>query len=371
MFLQGCEFREPRCFSIREAGGIFSLEKAIAPAHSKEVESKPNWTREDLLALGRSYQGAAVLAAAAELDLFDALQSASRMAVDLARSLRCNLRGLTVLLDALTSLGLLRKSGEMYSLSSGLAGFLTSDGKDSVLAMAQHQANCMRRWAELARVIRSGRPAKVHPSVRGRARDQQSFIAAMDNISAPNAAHVIRAVQPLEFAHLLDVGGASGTWTIAFLRACPSARATIFDLPPVIPMARRRLAAAGLTRRVKLVGGDFMRDVLPAGADLAWVSAIIHQNSRAQNRALFGKVFRALIPGGRIAIRDIVMEEGHTRPMPGALFAVNMLVATAGGGTFTLGELREDLKHSGFEDVTVSRRDEGMNSVVVARKPSI
>jgi predicted O-methyltransferase YrrM len=140
-------------------------------------------------------------------------------------------------------------------------------------------------------------------------------------------------------------------------------------MPHVIPMARRRLAAAGLAKRVKLVAGDFTRDALPAGADLAWVSAIVHQNSRAQNRALFSKVIAALTPGGRIAIRDILMEEDRTRPVAGALFAVNMLVATEAGGTFTLAELREDLMAEGFAAVALARPDEAMNAIVVARKP--
>ena len=103
------------------------------------------------------------------------------------------------------------------------------------------------------------------PGVRGEAGDQEAFIGAMHNVSAPNADQVIRAVQPLQFQHLLDIGGASGTWTIAFLRACPSAQATLFDLPHVIPMARRRLAAAGLDQRVKLVAGDFTTRCLAAG----------------------------------------------------------------------------------------------------------
>ena len=173
----------------------------------------------------------------------------------------------------------------------------------------------------------------------------------MHNISAPNAGKVIRAVQPLQFQHLLDIGGASGTWTIAFLRACPSARATLFDLPHVIPMARRRLAAAGWISASSSSRAISCAIALPAGADLAWVSAIVHQNSRAQNRALFAKVFAALAPGGRIAIRDILMEEDRTRPVAGALFAINMLVATEGGGTFTFAELREDLEAAGFAEV--------------------
>jgi predicted O-methyltransferase YrrM len=167
----------------------------------------------------------------------------------------------------------------------------------------------------------------------------------------------------------LDIGGASGTWTIAFLRACPSAQATLFDLPHVIAMARQRLSAAGLEKRVRLVPGNFTLDALPRGADLAWVSAIVHQNSRVQNRALFAKVLAALVPGGRIAIRDILMEEDRTRPVAGALFAINMLVATEGGSTFTFAELRKDLEAAGFAEARVVRHDEAMNGILVATKP--
>jgi predicted O-methyltransferase YrrM len=327
------------------------------------------WTAEEILALGRSYQGAAVLAAAADLDLFSALNPAPLAAAELARILQCDLRALTILLDALVALRLLEKSGSHYVLPDGLKAFLTPDGVQSILAMAQHQGHCLRNWAQLGRVVKTGRPAECMPGVRGKEGDQEAFIGAMHNLAAPNADQIIRAVEPLQFRHLLDIGGASGTWTIAFLRTCPSAQATLFDLPHVLPMARRRLAGAGLDQRVELVAGDFMTDALPPGADLAWVSAIVHQNSRTQNRALFAAVFRALTPGGRIAIRDILMEEDRTRPVAGALFAVNMLVATEGGGTFTFAELREDLVAAGFAEVALARQDEAMNAIVVARKP--
>lgn len=327
------------------------------------------WSADDLLALGRSYQDAAVLAAAADLNLFDALVSRPMETTALARKLKCDPRGLGILLDALASRRLLRKSGGRYALASGLDAFLTTYGARSVLAMAQHQANCLRRWAQLAVVVKTGRPAKRVASVRGTAGDQASFIGAMHNVSAPLAGKVIQSLRPLRFKHLLDIGGASGTWTMAFLKACPGARATLFDLPEVIPMARRRLRSAGLVRRVRLMPGNFETDPLPGGADFAWVSAIVHQNSRAQNRVLFEKVFTALTPGGRIAIRDIVMEPDRTRPPAGALFAVNMLVSTAAGGTFTLNELREDLEAAGFEKPVLLRKDEAMNSIIAASKP--
>lgn len=331
---------------------------------------KSGWTFEGLLDLGRAYQGAAVLAAAADLGLFDALDSRPKTAAELARRLRCNLRGLSTLLDALAALRLLRKTGTRFSLAAGVGEFLTAGGRQSQLAMAQHQANCLRRWAQLAVVVKSGRPARRSPSVRGEKGDLAAFIGAMHNIAAPNADRVIRSVRPKAFRHLLDLGGASGTWTAAFLRSCPAARATLFDLPPVIPLARRRLTDAKLINRVELAAGDFMKDRLPAGADLAWVSAIVHQNSRAQNRVLFRKIFRALLPGGRIVIRDFVMSRERELPAAGALFAINMLVATSGGGTFTFAELREDLAHAGFAAARLLRQDGTMNSLVSAVKPA-
>jgi precorrin-6B methylase 2 len=217
-------------------------------------------------------------------------------------------------------------------------------------------------------VTQTGKRADCGPSIRGEAADQADFIGAMHNISGPIAAEVIAKLRPLKFDHLLDIGGASGTWTIAFLRAVPEARATLFDLPPVISIAEQRFAEAGLGDRVALVPGDFYTDELPDGADIAWLGAICHQNSREQNRALFAKIHKALKGGGAVVIRDVVMDPSHTSPEGGALFAVNMLVATEGGGTYTFDEYRQDLSDAGFGEVILVHRDEFMNSLIRAEK---
>jgi len=335
--------------------------------HVKPMLITPS-TAEDVLQRIRQFQPACVLAAAADLELFDRLAGRPQSAAALARRLGAGARGTAVLLDALTALGWLEKRRGRYAVPPGVAPLLTTAGPRSVLAMVQHQANCLRRWAQLARTVKTGRPADRRPSVRGAAADLAAFIGAMDNISAPVADQVIAPLRRLPFRRLLDVGGASGTWTAAFLRLRPGATATLFDLPAVIPLARRRLRSAGCLHRVTLVKGDFEHDALPAGADLAWVSAIIHQNSRAQNRRLFARIQRALVPGGRIAIRDIIMDPDRTAPAAGALFAVNMLVGTPAGGTYTLAEVAADLAAAGFADVRLLRRDEGMHSLVVARR---
>ncbi|MHC4224774.1 MAG: methyltransferase [Planctomycetota bacterium] len=326
------------------------------------------WSAEEILKLARGYQGACVLAAAVDLDLFEALGEDKVDVRGIASRIHGDLRGTTILLDALAALDLLAKNEDHYSVPPSLRPLLVPGKSRSVLAMAQHQANCLRRWARLAETVRAGRSPEGTPSVRGEEGDREAFIEAMDVINRDSAEWLIGEIMPVPFTHVLDVGGGSGTWTIAWLSANPGARATLFDLPEVIPAAEQRISGAGLGDRTQIIPGDFYVDPLPKGADLAWVSAIVHQNSRAQNRDLFAKAHAALEPGGRILIRDIVMDESRTSPAGGALFAVNMLVGTSGGGTFTFAELKEDLEASGFETVAQLREDEWMHAVVSARK---
>ena len=94
----------------------------------------------------------------------------------------------------------------------------------------------------------------------------------MHSVSQMFADDLVAQLGPLRFRHLLDVGGASGTWTLAFLRAVPGAKATIFDLPDAIDQARERVKNSEFSPRITLVSGDFYSDDLPKDADFAWVS---------------------------------------------------------------------------------------------------
>lgn len=328
------------------------------------------WTGEQVLEMAWSFQAACVLAAGAELGLFDALAAGRVGAEELASRLGADAAAVAKLADALTAMELLRKDGGRYALAPGVAELLTETGSASVLAMVRHLANCQRSWSQLALVTKTGRPAERAASIRGADADQAAFIEAMNEISLPLAPKLVAALGPPRFRHLLDLGGGPGTWTIAFLRAAAGAKATLFDRPEAIPIARRHVADAGLTDRVTFVGGDFQADEhLPAGADLAWVSAIVHQNSRRENRELLAKVREALAAGGRVMIRDVVMDESRTSPAAGAMFAINMLVNTPAGGTYTFGELGEDLLAAGFTNPVLLHRGQFMDSVIRATKP--
>jgi hypothetical protein len=321
-----------------------------------------------ILEMAGGFRAGCVLGAAAELDLFSVLGGGAMSADELAGRLKTDLRATVILLDALAGLSLLEKEQRTYRVPPALLPFLIADSPQTVLPMIRHQMTLVRSWSQLARVAKEGEPAVRQASIGGAEADRAAFIGAMHSISAPIANDLVARLGPPQFRHLLDVGGASGTWTLAFLRAVPGSRATIFDMPDAIGQARARIAQSGMGDRVALAAGDFYTDELPAGADLAWVSAIAHQHSREHNRELFAKTAAALVPGGRILIRDIVMEPDRTRPVDGALFAVNMLVNTVSGGTFTFDEFADDLRAAGFHNPRLVIKDEWMNSVVESRK---
>lgn len=329
------------------------------------------WTAESVLSLASDYRAACVLSAAVDLRVFELLVGKTPTAEEVASAIDGDERGTTILLDTLAALDLLVKRGDRYESAEGLDTLLGGHEPGSVLAMARHHGSCLRRWTQLAEVVRTGHPVPRIASVQGKDADEFAFIEAMDNVSAPMASVVFEDLGDLDFSCVLDIGGGSGTWTAELLRRHPSSRAILFDLPHVMPWARRRLEREGLADRVELVPGDFETDPLPQGADLAWLSAIAHQNSREQNRRLFEAIRDAIEPGGRLLVRDVVLDPSRTSPTFGALFAVNMLVATEGGNTFTLDEYRKDLESAGFEEVRLLRSDPLMNAVVVARRSAV
>ena len=325
-------------------------------------------TAQEILDLARLYQPACVLTAAAVLDVFSLLHAKPMTAEALAGKLGTDLRATAILLDALAALKLLIKQGEQYSVPEDAAELLTEQSAENVLPMIRHMANAIRRWAELPKIVQTGKCPELTPSIRGADADMEAFIGGMNDISRPVAAGIMDKINPLRFRHMLDIGGGPGTWTIAFLHAADEAKATLFDLPAVIPIAGQQFAEAGLTDRVNLTGGDYNTDALPKGADLAWLGAICHQNSRRENRDLFARVHTVLTDDSVIVIRDVIMDCSRTSPPAGALFAINMLVATEAGGTYTFDEYRDDLRAAGFDEVTLVHRDEFMNSLIRAGK---
>jgi predicted O-methyltransferase YrrM len=324
---------------------------------------------EEILRLARNFMESRILLTGAELNIFSILSQAPLTAQEVSSRIGADLRALTILLDALTAMGLLVKQNETYRCSPSLIPFLSEDDPCSVLPMVLHAAHLWHRWSHFTDVVKRTKDSEDTINPSRNADEMRAFIGAMHVVAEPRAQEIVAAVKPGGAKFLLDVGGASGTYTIAFLQADPEMRATLFDQPEVIEMARERLDKAGMLTRVSLVSGDFYDDEFPHGHDLAFVSAIIHQNSLEQNEDLYKKIFRSLNRGGRIVIRDHVMDPDRIYPKDGAIFAVNMLLGTSGGGTYTFEEIKTDLSQAGFTGIRLIRKGEHMDALVEAFKP--
>jgi len=322
-------------------------------------------TPQSILDLAHHFTESRILLTGAELDLFTLLTPSRLSAREIAEKIKGDLRATTILLDALAAMDLLTKGGERYFCPPPLSRLLSKSSPDSVLPMVLHMNHLWERWSGLTGTVSPGfSPAEGGLSTGEKEDELRAFIGAMHSVGAGLAPAIVASIHPPDSGGLLDVGGGSGTYTIAFLQAAPGMKATLFDRPEVIEMARERLREAGLLERVALAAGDFSRDELPPGHDLALLSAIIHQNSPEENSDLYRKVFRSLRPGGRIVIRDHVMEPDRTRPRDGALFAVNMLMGTRGGNTYTFEEIRSGLEGAGFVRIRLLQKGEHMDGLV-------
>jgi predicted nicotinamide N-methyase len=327
------------------------------------------WDREKLLDLSRTFQKCRILLTAVELNLFDILAKGYQTVEELCTSHGFSPRGLRILLDALASQGLVSRSlDEKYGLEESLSRLLTKDGEDSVLPMILHAVSMWQSWSKLTEIVRTG----VNPNVMGiRSRsteDMEAFIGAMHVIGLKMADSIAESLDLTRFKRMLDIGGASGTYVMAFLKRAPHMTATIFDLPNVVQMAQKRLDKEAYSHRVELAGGDYTSHDLPRGHDLVVLSAIIHSNGREGNRDLFRKIFQALEPGGALLVRDYVMDQTRTFPPNGAIFAVNMLAATSDGNSYTFEEIREDMQKAGFSNISMIRDGQNMDQLVIAEK---
>jgi hypothetical protein len=329
---------------------------------------------EKLENAARCYEEMILLSAAAELDIFTPLTQRPHTVDELMVLCQTEQRATVAVLDALTALGYLSKTkdGEaQFQVVEEYRELLNINHPKTFVPMLRHRFTCLRNWEQLSTILKSGKPAEKRPSILGAAEDYRSFILAMNSVGisvAQEVADSLTKANLLNFKCLLDVGGASGTYTLAILERNPSAKAILFDRPAAVAEAKKRIGQTAFANQVEFVSGDFEKDLLPKGADFAWVSAIIHQFGRETTVALYRNIFQALESGGTIAVRDFVMDSTRTQPVAGTLFAVNMLTTTENGMCYTLDEIREDLHLAGFSDVHYAVPTETMSAVVVAKK---
>jgi (2Fe-2S) ferredoxin/precorrin-6B methylase 2 len=322
---------------------------------------------DDLNLTLRGYMESRALLTALELDIFTAVGNGAT-AAEVAQKISTHPRATEMLLNALVSMGILLKQQGVFHNTPVTARYFAEGSKDNARLGLIHTANIWHRWSNLTDCVRAG-TAVGHQEMAERDNDwTKPFIAAMHRNAAERTPLVVQAVGTGPAERLLDVGGGSAAYSIAFAKANEKLHATVLDLPPVLALAQEHINAAGLAGRVGTRAGDLRRDPLGKGFTLVLVSAICHMLSPEENQDLFRRCFEALAPQGRVVIQDFILEPDKTAPRHAALFALNMLVGTEAGSTYSHEEYSAWMRGAGFEEVRHLRLP-GPSGLMMGRRP--
>ncbi len=312
------------------------------------------------------FQQSRILLTAFELDVFSLLGKDGLSSAEVASASGTDQRATDRLLNALCAIGLLEKDGNRFMNTVASSRFLAR-GRPEFMAGLMHTVHLWTTWSTLTEAVRRGRPAAIrHVDDRGQ-EWLTAFIAAMHARASSQAAAVVRGFDLAGVTRVLDVGGGSGAYAMAFARAKRGLRATVFDLPNVVPLTRTYVQQEGMSDSVETVTGDYLKDDLGKDYDLVFLSAIIHSNSFEENTDLIRKCAGALRPQGRVVVQDFIMEEDRVSPAAGAIFALNMLVGTEAGDTYTESEVRMMMNKAGLPKVQRKETPFGVSQIIGAR----
>jgi ubiquinone/menaquinone biosynthesis C-methylase UbiE len=286
------------------------------------------------------YWKARVFLTANNFQVFDQLTN-ERTAAAVAKKTGADLRAMTILLDALAGIGIIKKTEGKYRNTPAADKFLTRNGPYYQGDIIRHADVSWQNWSGLDEVLKTGKPHRA-------ARNHESFILGMHNLSVLKAADVLKAVGLKGVKTALDLGGGPATYAVEMAKA--GVAATVLDRPETAAIALDVIKKSGV-KGINFIQGDFLLDDLGGGYDLVFISQILHSFPKADNIKILKKARKALNKGGRVAIQEFFIDDSLASPEDGALFSVNMLVNTEDGRCYAFKEINAWLAAAGFKKI--------------------
>jgi ubiquinone/menaquinone biosynthesis C-methylase UbiE len=323
---------------------------------ARKIRRKKQVTPEHLMELSFAYAPPLIISAGVSNKVFDSLEDGAKTADQLAEETGASARALGILMNALVGLNLLKKDRQgKYSLTDESAAFLLSKKPGTHAGFFGTIApQLISRWLRLPDIVREGRPTvAVNQETEG----TEFFSQLVENIipmSYPPAQKLgdhLKLAKAKNEIHVLDLGAGSGIWGIALAQKSPRVRVTAVDWAGMIPTTKRITQKFGVGDRFNYVEGDMLEANFGSGYDIATLGHILHSEGEDRSRQLLRKIFRALKSGGTIAIAEWLVNDDRTKPLPSLMFAVQMLVNTEKGDTFSFNEIKNWLEDAGFKKV--------------------
>ncbi len=311
---------------------------------SKDTKKDIGWLRRI-----SAFAPSRIILTANNYRIFDYLDGRGKTVEALSKVLRTDRRATELLLNSLVAIGLLEKEDGKY-INAGVASrYLVMGKSDYQGDILKHNSVLWDNWSGLDRVLKTGKPYR-------KSHDRQSFILGMHNLALQKVKVVLKSLDLKRVKKILDLGGGPGTYAIAFAKK--GMDVTLMDFPATLSISKRIIAEAGLESSMKLIPGDFMKDEFGSGYDMIFISQIFHAYGPEQCVALLRKCRTSLNKGGRVAVQEFYLDESRTGPLQGAVFAINMLVNTERGRTYTPDEMSQWMKKAGFRGIEKKLLDE-------------
>jgi hypothetical protein len=309
----------------------------------------------ELLAISGAHAQARIIQVAVKLGVFEALADSDLDHRQLASRVSCEPRAVMLLANALVALGLLTIEAGRYRLGEAARRHLLEASDRYLGGMILFDEAIFPLWSRLEDSLKSGRSVREADMFQKHPEETERFIEAMDSLTrARGDARYLR--DQLDFSGvstLADLGGGPGTYVVEMLVRWPALRAAILDLPATLRVADRILARrcpASIRQRIELIECNYLSAELPGRWDAIFLSNIIHSENEETNRSLIAKCLRALNCGGRIVIKDHLMDRDLVRPRAGALFSLYLLLTTR-GRDYAYDEVQGWLASAGFGEI--------------------
>jgi ubiquinone/menaquinone biosynthesis C-methylase UbiE len=335
--------------------------------HQKQV------TPERIMQMAWGYAPPLILEAAIRNKIFDTLDAGPKTIDEVAAATGASTRGVRAIMNALAGFEFLKVNGDgMYELTPESSTFLVTTKPTFFGGMVAHTSGqLIPNWLHLTEVVATGKPATaVNSEEDGSAFFQElvSNIFPMSYGAAQALAAHLAFGESGPPVSLLDLGAGSGVWGIAVAQSSPRVTVTAVDWPAVLPIALKTAARFGLQDRYTCVPGDLLSADFGPDHNLITIGHILHSEGVERSKKLLRKCFDALAPGGTIAIQEFLVNPERTGPPMGLIFAVNMLVNTDQGDTWSFEEIASWLKEVGFANPRTLEAP-GPSPLILATKP--
>jgi len=310
----------------------------------------PQWDPGSLLRLAGGYWQIFTLHAGVKLDVFTVIGDLSLTAGQIAQQVDADERGLTLLLNALSAMGLLEKKGASYDCVPVARQFLNRNADGYIGHMILHHHHLTDTWSRMDEAVKFGKPLTSRfPISQGQRRE--AFLMGMYNTASQLAPAIVSEVDLSDRKKLLDLGGGPGTYAIHFCKQNPLLEAVVFDLPTTRPFAEKTIETHGLSNRITFAPGNYVEEAIPGQYDAIWISHILHAEGPGMCQQILSKAADALAPGGVILIHEFILADTMDGPLFPALFSLNMLQGTEAGQSYSDEQLRQMLEKVGVVEV--------------------